>query len=1110
MASSTNQSNPVPQAVTLEKPAPGQTVVVDIQPNQIVDVPFDMAEANITLVGKDLRLEFPGNAVLILTDFAAMVEAGTSPLMMFADGTVVAGDVILTALSAEVPETAAGPGGGSGGAGEYEDDMGAIIAGINKLGPQNPDPFAKTVELQLLDQQLAVPAAPLPVNNPPIAEDNVYRLTAGELRSILASEGIFSNDFDPDGDPIAFSGADNPPSVTINTADGSLTIDATTASELYAAYQALDDGETLSFTFPYTITDPGGLTATANVTIIVEGVNDPPVAVDNQYSVGENGILNTANIIADPGVDPDFASPTADFDPDVEPLTVYEVNGNPASVGEQITLASGALLTVNADGTFSYDPNGKFEGLDDGETATETFTYRVTDGDAQSNLATVTITINGANDAPVANADTNWIMEDAVVASSGNVLSDLAHPGAPSGTFADVADSDVDIEPLTVTLIDGNAVAAGTTSMNGTAVIGDYGTLKIGADGSYSYTIDNTKAAVQALDTGDAPLTDQFTYTVSDGTDARTATVTISIFGVNDPPTVTITPQGDENIVYEAGLIPDGSGIGPTATVSEGILKVGDPDGLDDIVSLTIAGTVMQIGAGAGQFASLAAMVGETFAGTGGYGTLELTAYANGEFTYQYTLSDKQTHTQPGNDLTLTDIFGVVVSDGTASANAQITVTVVDDRPFAANDYDGVTVDAFGNGSTIGDVQLNDIMGADGPQAGTSGAVTAVAFDGTTVAVVAGGSAVIQGTYGELTIHSDGTYSYTYNTPPEPTPEIVTVGNLGGATLTAFDNTSPFDGSDLNLSAIPDALVDIHGGGGANKQGFGVDGDKGPGTVDFGEYLVIQLADPIIGQFTFQIGEYNAGQSDLGDMTWAVYGVDGSLIDSGTFADLGGTQTANGTYTGDAIDFGQQVVAYIVFGMNDLHGQGYTVTNIEYIDLNYKTGIDDFVYTVTDTDGDTSSAHLYITSDQYLEANATGSVLTGGFGDDILLGLGGADTLIGGGGDDILAGGAGADTFAYSVNGGEGSDTITDFNASADILRFHDVLDGPDGDATVDLDDLVNVTFTKVDATTITLDIAGSDGATHITLQAEAGSDFNSINSLTDLNVQVDPNPHTI
>ena len=58
------------------------------------------------------------------------------------------------------------------------------------------------------------------------------------------------------------------------------------------------------------------------------------------------------------------------------------------------------LVTLNADGTFSYDPNGQFDHLDDGDTATDTFTYTVTDGVTTSAAATVTITITGVNDAP--------------------------------------------------------------------------------------------------------------------------------------------------------------------------------------------------------------------------------------------------------------------------------------------------------------------------------------------------------------------------------------------------------------------------------------------------------------------------------------------------------------------------------------------------------------------------------------------------------------------------------------------------------------------------------------------------------------------------------------
>ena len=136
------------------------------------------------------------------------------------------------------------------------------------------------------------------------------------------------------------------------------------------------------------IADNGGgsnLTAVnVSTTVTVSAVNDAPVAV--------NDVNITAETVAVSGTV--FAN---DSDVDGPALVVSAVNGSAASVGMQITLPSGALLTLNADGTYSYDPNGAFAyipGPSSGspnQTATDTFSYTLANG----NTATVTITITG-------------------------------------------------------------------------------------------------------------------------------------------------------------------------------------------------------------------------------------------------------------------------------------------------------------------------------------------------------------------------------------------------------------------------------------------------------------------------------------------------------------------------------------------------------------------------------------------------------------------------------------------------------------------------------------------------------------------------------------------
>ena len=123
------------------------------------------------------------------------------------------------------------------------------------------------------------------------------------------------------------------------------------------------------------------------MTITVTGVNEAPVAVDDAYGTDENTTLNVAA---------NLGLLVNDSDADTtDVLTVSSVN----------TTGTKGTVAWNANGSFTYNPNGKFESLAAGKNATDTFTYTVSDGKGGSDTARVTITVYGVNDAPVAADD---------------------------------------------------------------------------------------------------------------------------------------------------------------------------------------------------------------------------------------------------------------------------------------------------------------------------------------------------------------------------------------------------------------------------------------------------------------------------------------------------------------------------------------------------------------------------------------------------------------------------------------------------------------------------------------------------------------------------------
>ncbi|MCA9169716.1 MAG: tandem-95 repeat protein, partial [Planctomycetales bacterium] len=166
--------------------------------------------------------------------------------------------------------------------------------------------------------------------------------------------------------------------------------------------------------------------------ISITPVNDAPVAVDDSFTIDEDSPLSvaTAGLLGN------------DFDVDSSPLTAsLQVGPNHGT------------LTLNADGSFNYAPAPNYFG-------TDSFTYVANDGTLNSNVATVNITINAVNDAPVANVDNYVTDEDTPFTLT---LSELL-----------VNDTDIDGDALTARLISLPA----------------HGTLSENIDGSLTYTPD--------------------------------------------------------------------------------------------------------------------------------------------------------------------------------------------------------------------------------------------------------------------------------------------------------------------------------------------------------------------------------------------------------------------------------------------------------------------------------------------------------------------------------------------------------------------------------------------------------------------------------------------
>ena len=254
---------------------------------------------------------------------------------------------------------------------------------------------------------------------------------------------------------------------------------------------------------------------------------------------------------------------TNDTDPDAgDTKTVVAVNGSGANVGTPITTAKGATLTLNANGSYTYDPIAvaAFQALDTGETDTDTFTYTMQDTAAVQSSATVTITITGVNDAPV-------------VTTTGGA-SAFTEDGGAVVVDGGVTVTDVDVEPMTqATVTIANLLNAGLETLAAPTLLG-------GATANYvaptltisgSATLAQYQTMLQAVIYNNAsqnpnPTARTIAFQVNDGTvGSNVANKTVSVAAVNDAPAIT----AGATILFTEG---------DAAKVIDNTITVGDVD----------------------------------------------------------------------------------------------------------------------------------------------------------------------------------------------------------------------------------------------------------------------------------------------------------------------------------------------------------------------------------------------------------------------------------------------------------------------------------------------------------------------------------------------------
>lgn len=897
-------------------------------------------------------------------------------------------------------------------------------------------------------------ALPVILNHAPIAqtvEDTLYEDT-------IATGKVIATDIDV-GDTESLVYALNNPAPTGLTFDnnGNYVFDA-------SSYDSLVAGEEFVLTIPYTATDLGGLSSSANLIITIIGTNDQPIVQNVQ--VGE--VL----VESHDGTDIVGADDTQE-----DVLTIFSGNlatGTDVDSGETLTyemvensinVASSAIdtgtianMSVVIDPiTGDYEVVGNFNALAAGETATITFQYVAndsrgfdgTDGINESSVsepATVTLTITGTNDQPIVND---------IFVSQNEAANGL---NKFDGVFTV---SDEDVNDTHTYEIDVNSVESNNTKVSDLNV-----TLNDSKTGSYTVSGD-----FSALAEGET-ATVTFQYRANDGTTpgindesnySEYKTVTLTVTGTNDAPETDST---------------SGIGIEDTTTPIVVALSGSDVDGTVvgfKITELPANGTLYVDAA-----MTTPVTIGMILNGTSTSVYFMPNANYSGTTEFKYAAIDNDNAMDP------------------TPATAIITVTPVSDMPTlsligkeysVSTDFDEVNVGSYGN------VNVSALGHGEWHTDNGNGKVEI-------------GSAITYGVLSDSTQIIEleqmvGDASNLYTTMAVKEGEVYTL-NL--------------DYANRNWKGGDNSTVNVYWNG-------NVVGVIDPSSFSMTHYSITFTSDITgIGKLELRSNDTDSIGVLLDNVQLSLVSNTGyagqltnlpqiaaGLTDSSEVLSLSISGIPAGYILTDGI--------HTALSMNTTTGIAVTDWALDSLALIAPTGTDSTLLSLTVTAKSTESDGSFTTQSATTEVNILSDsattihgtngddTLSGSSGSDILIGLDGDDTLDGGAGSDALVDANGNDTFVFDaadtlINGGIGIDTLvlaqdanidfTALNTSNNPVHNMEVIDLGEGAAlggnhtltNLSLQDVIDMTDTNN-----TLTIKG-DGGDSVNIPTTTGTDY--------------------